>query len=360
LKKLIIKGMDKRYFPKKIVEWYLLNKRNLPWRDTKDPYKIWLSEIILQQTRVNQGLPYYLRFITSFPSVIHLANALEEEVLRLWQGLGYYTRARNLHKCAKKVAGQLNGTFPESFDELKALPGIGDYTAAAISSIAFGKPDAVVDGNVYRVLARVYGISAPINSTAGKKEFTKLANELIPTQSPDVYNQAMMEFGATFCVPVNPPCGDCVFRNNCIAYKNSLQSSLPVKLKAKASRKRYFHYLVFTKGKSLMMRKREEKDIWYGLYDFPLIEHRKPVTVARVLTDAVQVSRLTLKKDPTVTPTYKHVLTHQTIYCKFIIIPGSPPDKSEIGSAFYSPKQIDELPKPVLISRFLDDYRFYS
>ena len=196
--------MDKRYFSEKIVEWYHENKRNLPWRKTQEPYKIWLSEVILQQTRVVQGLPYYERFVSAYPTVTALAKAPEQEVMRLWQGLGYYTRARNLHKCAKTIVSAFRGKFPTSFEELKRLPGVGDYTAAAIASIAYKEPVAVVDGNVFRVLSRLFGIDTPINTPVGKKLFSQIANDLILREHPDIHNQAMMEFGATFCTPKNP------------------------------------------------------------------------------------------------------------------------------------------------------------
>jgi len=352
--------MDKRYFSKKIVEWYLENKRNLPWRDTTDPYKIWLSEIILQQTRVNQGLPYYSRFISRYPDVNKLADAPEQEVLRLWQGLGYYTRARNLHKCAKKIKNDFKGVFPPSFGQLKNLPGIGDYTAAAIASFSFGQQVAVVDGNVFRVLSRIFGISIPINSTEGKKVFTLLANKLIPKDTPDLFNQAIMEFGATYCLPSNPGCVDCIFKQSCKASLHSSQSLLPVKLKPKASRKRYFHYLVFIKGKSLLMKRRQQKDIWFGLFDFPLIENTRPVSLKKLL----EKNRLLIglnSENATATETYKHILTHQTIYCKFVIIRCVDQLKSTGNEGeFYSLRKISRLPKPALISRFLDDYSFYS
>ena len=228
--------MDKRYFSKKIVEWYLRNKRNLPWRDTTDPYKIWLSEIILQQTRVSQGLPYYEKFVQTYPTVRSLATAPQDKVMRLWQGLGYYTRARNLHKCSKQIVALLDGTFPDNFAALKKLPGVGDYTAAAIASFAFGEAVAVVDGNVFRVLSRIFGIDAPIDSLQGRHVFIRLANELISQDQPGSHNQAVMEFGATFCVPLNPPCYECIFKSSCFAFQKGMQSSLPVKAKTKESR----------------------------------------------------------------------------------------------------------------------------
>lgn len=351
--------MDKRYFSEKIVEWYLRNKRDLPWRSTNDPYKIWLSEIILQQTRVLQGLPYYERFLEQFPSIKELANAPEQQVLRLWQGLGYYTRARNLHKCARSVWEQHSGNFPETFEHLRELPGIGDYTAAAIASFAFRQKVAVVDGNVFRILSRIYGIDTPINTPSGKKIFTELANDLISSTNPDVFNQAVMEFGATFCTPKNPPCTDCVFRSTCIAYKTSSQQALPVKLKLKKGRKRYFHYVVVKKGKSLLMRKRDQKDIWLGLYDFPLVENEKPVDFKKLVTKTPWLKQLASSANITVSETYKHILTHQTIYCRFVIVE-KPVLTTDLGKSmkFYSHAKISQLPKPVLISRFLNDYAF--
>jgi A/G-specific adenine glycosylase len=354
--------MDKRYFSDKIVEWYQQNKRKLPWRETKDPYKIWLSEVILQQTRVNQGLPYYNRFEEKFPTVSDLAQAPEQQILRLWQGLGYYTRARNLHKCAKTVAEKLSGQFPNNYEALKKLPGIGDYTAAAIASIAYGEPVAVVDGNVFRVLSRLFGIDLPINSPEGKKTFTALANNLIPTDRPDEYNQAVMEFGALYCTPKVPACTECIFRNECIAFKNTLQHLLPVKTKLKASRKRYFFYLVIQKGSSLAMKKRDEKDIWFGLYDFPLIETTRRVSVDNLLTNTLSVKEILKKAEViSISEDYKHILTHQTIFCKFITIKTSKnillTDKS---LKFYSVGKIGNLPKPVLISKFLENHSFHD
>jgi len=352
--------MDKRYFSLKIVDWYLRHKRDLPWRDTKDPYKIWLSEIILQQTRVLQGLPYYNRFIEKYPNVFSLANAPEQEVLRLWQGLGYYTRARNLHKCAKTVVMEFNGKFPENSIGLKKLPGIGEYTAAAIASFSFGEPIAVVDGNVFRVLSRIYGIDTPINSPAAKKEFSALANQLISTSQPDLHNQAMMEFGATLCTPKNPSCSNCPFQQVCHAYKNDLQQHLPVKEKSKASRKRYLNYLVFDKGGALIMKKRIAKDIWHGLYDFPLLEEQKAVSIKKLLK-GISVAHKIAENKIVVSPLYKHILTHQTIYCRFVVINSKKiPAGIEKGAKFYSPAQIADLPKPVLITKFLEENTFHS
>lgn len=349
--------MESRYFTKKVVRWFEKNRRDLPWRDTKDPYRIWLSEIILQQTRVNQGLPYYLKFVEVFPTVFDLAAASGQKVLRLWQGLGYYTRARNLHACAKEIVVRYNGVFPKTFDALKTLPGIGDYTAAAIASISFGQPVAVVDGNVFRVLARIFGVDTPINTPAGKRSFSTLANELVPKINPDVHNQAMMEFGAKFCTPRNPSCEVCTFQADCFAYKNSLQHALPVKLRLKKARKRYFYYFVIQKGKSLLMKKREDKDIWHGLYDFVLVETKQPVDPVKIFTEDESLKKFRKGKLSEITGLYKHILSHQLIYSRFIQIM-LPQDVLLNGSGlkFYSLKKVAELPKPVLISKFLSDY----
>ncbi len=349
--------MESRYFSKKVVSWYKSNKRDLPWRDTKDPYCIWLSEIILQQTRVNQGLPYYLKFVEAFPTVFDLAAAPEQKVLRLWQGLGYYTRARNLHKCAREVVANHNGKFPQTFEELKTLPGIGDYTAAAIASISFGERAAVVDGNVFRVLARVFGIDTPINSPEGKRIFSALANSLIPAKNPDLHNQAMMEFGAQFCTPRNPSCESCIFIDTCFAQTNSLQHTLPVKLQLTKIRKRYFYYFAIQKGKSFLMKKREAKDIWHGLYDFYLIETGKATNPEKLFREHEALKKFRKGKLHEASKPYKHVLSHQIIYATFvpIIMPaGFVLNDAELK--FYSVKKVAELPKPVLISRFLSDY----
>jgi A/G-specific adenine glycosylase len=349
--------MDKRYFSDKIVKWYQSNKRDLPWRQTKDPYKIWLSEIILQQTRVSQGLPYYEHFIDHYPTVQSLAKASEQDVLRLWQGLGYYSRARNLHKCAKTISENYRGVFPVSYHELLLLPGIGEYTAAAISSIAAGEPVAVVDGNVFRVLSRVFGLDLPINSPDGKRKFTVLANELIDKQHPDIHNQAVMEFGALFCTPKNPKCGECTFQSSCFAFARDLQSELPVKLKMKASRKRYFYYVVLEQANRLAMRKREGKDIWEGLFDFHLIEKKQPVKADKLLLEKDFKKLVKTKEEIKISGKYKHILSHQTIFSTFIIVKSKKnPGYSKKSGPFYSLKQISRLPKPVLISRFLSDH----
>ena len=348
--------MGKRYFSDIIVKWYLDNKRSLPWRETTDPYKIWLSEVILQQTRVAQGLPYYQQFIQTYPTVQHLADANEQEVLRLWQGLGYYSRARNLHKCARSVVDRFHARFPQTYQELLSLPGIGQYTAAAIASFAYNESVAVVDGNVFRVLARIFGIDTAINSPEGKAKFEALANELISKRDPALHNQAIMEFGALFCTPNNPRCLDCPFRKPCIAHNQGLVKDLPVKRPKKKSRTRYFFYLVVEKNNTLLMKRREGKDIWHGLFDFVLIEKNKPVKPELLLEEDALKNWFRKSDAITVSKKYKHILTHQTIQCRFINVKArSSFSLLDNGLTFYSPQQIAELPKPVLISRYLTE-----
>jgi A/G-specific adenine glycosylase len=329
-----------------LISWYNEYKRELPWRRNPKPYNVWLSEIILQQTRVNQGLPYYERFIAAFPTVRDLAAASEQEVLRLWQGLGYYSRARNLHKCAKQVCEIHGGVFPENFESLKKLPGIGDYTAAAIASICYKEPVAVVDGNVYRVMSRIFGIYTAINSPKAKAEFFDLGNKHIDSQQPDEYNQAIMEFGALHCTPRNPKCDTCPFSKLCVAKQKSLQAELPVKDKKVKVRKRYFYYVVRRNAQSLAMKKREGKDIWHGLYDFELVEGAMP------LDEATLAKRLGIKKMEW-SAEYKHVLTHQVIFARFAVLESKTRDHH-----YFSLKKIADLPKPVLISKFLEDKGF--
>ncbi len=260
-------------FANSLTQWYLKNKRDLPWRNTKDPYLIWLSEIMLQQTRVAQGTPYYYAFKEAFPTVFDLANASEEQVLKLWQGLGYYSRARNLHKTAQYVAVELNGEFPKTYNELLKLKGVGSYTAAAIASFSFNEDVPVVDGNVFRVLSRYFDIETDIASSSAKKEFTELAKELLPKNNSAVFNQAIMEFGALQCVPQNPNCNQCVLNSGCLALQKKKVQLLPIKSKKLKVTNRYFNYLVFSDTiNKTMIQKRSKKGIWHNLYEFPLIE----------------------------------------------------------------------------------------
>jgi A/G-specific adenine glycosylase len=290
-----------------------------------------------------------------------LAAAPEQKILRLWQGLGYYTRARNLHKCAKMVAKNYGGSFPDSYHELLKLPGIGEYTAAAIASISFNEPVAVVDGNVYRVLSRVFGISTEINSPKGKKEFFQLANQLIDKKNPAMFNQAVMEFGALFCKPVNPSCETCTFKTSCFAFNNNLVASLPVKKKNKPARRRYFYYFVIQSGKSLLMGKRGKKDIWEGLYDFYLIEKTRPTKLATLLEQDAFLRKLKPTEEIAIAKNFKHLLSHQTILASFIRIKTAKKPVSLSGNnEFYSITKVASLPKPILIERYLQKTIFFS
>lgn len=306
-------------FSKKITTWYQQNKRDLPWRNTKDPYLIWLSEIILQQTRVDQGMAYYLKFSKEFPTVKHLAKAENEKVMKLWQGLGYYSRARNLHTTAKIITDNYKGKFPDQYNDILLLKGVGEYTAAAIASFAFNKPHAVVDGNVYRVLSRVFGIETPIDSTQGKKEFYALANELIDKKNPATHNQAIMEFGAIQCKPVSPDCSICSLNTMCFAYSKKRISELPVKEKKIKVRNRYFNYIVLNHKTNTAINKRTEKDIWTNLYDFPLIETNKELNEEQFLRSQEWKNFIVNTKHTvkSVSASYKHILSHQKIYARF-------------------------------------------
>ena len=275
-------------FSKTLIHWYIQYKRDLPWRNDTNPYTIWLSEIMLQQTRVAQGLPYYVRFTSAFPTVFDLANASEEAVLKLWQGLGYYSRARNLHQTSQYIAFELNGEFPKCYSELLKLKGIGEYTAAAIASFSYNEKVPVVDGNVYRVLSRYFGVETDIASTGAKKEFTALAQELIPNDKANIFNQAIMEFGALQCVPKNPNCENCVFNDSCVALQKKKVGQLPVKSKKIKVTNKYFNYLVFLdENANTIISKRTQKGIWHNLYEFPVIETNEEVGFETIL-DAVK------------------------------------------------------------------------
>lgn len=308
-----------KHFSNKIIHWYQQNKRDLPWRNTKDAYLIWISEIILQQTRVDQGMEYYKKFAKEFPTVKHLAKAENEKVMKLWQGLGYYSRARNLHATAKTITNTYKGTFPNEYVDILSLKGIGEYTAAAIASFAFNKPHAVVDGNVYRVLSRVFGIETPIDSTQGKKEFYQLANELIDKKNPAMHNQAIMELGAMQCKPVNPDCAVCPLNTMCFAYSKKRVSDFPVKAKKTKTRDRFFNYIVLNHKGTTVIHKRIDKDIWINLYDFPLIETEKELTEEQFLKSPkwlkfIGKNKYTIKS---ISGNYKHILSHQKIYARF-------------------------------------------
>ena len=305
-----------------LMLWYSKHKRDLPWRNTNNPYKIWLSEVILQQTRVDQGLSYYESFIATFPTIQDLASAEEEAVLKLWQGLGYYSRARNLRKTAQEIFKNWGGRFPENYDDLILLKGIGPYTAAAIASFAFNKKHAVVDGNVYRVLSRVFGITEPIDSSIGKKIFSQLANELIPSKKPAEFNQAIMEFGAMHCTPKQFDCASCCLLSMCFAAMHNKQLELPVKQKKTKQRIRYFNYLFIQYKDFTWINRRGEGDIWQGLYEFPLFESSSPVNpdnkeFLKFLQKILAGKKYHFK---TIIESPKHILSHQILQARFLII----------------------------------------
>ncbi len=341
-------------FSDKILLWYAENKRQLPWRSTRDPYKIWLSEIMLQQTRVAQGLPYYHKFLKNFPTVFHMAEASEEAILKLWQGLGYYSRARNMHYTAQQIVEEYHGSFPENYAELLKLKGVGEYTASAIASICFGEKVPVVDGNVYRVLARYFGIGLPINSTKGIKYFKQLAAEVMGHKNIRDYNQGIMEFGAIQCSPRNPDCLHCPLGDGCKALQENRVLELPVKLKKATVKIRHFNYLVVLDpyGKTLLEQRRG-KGIWQHLYQFPLVE--SPVSLdgeglRENLPDAFTgvVSISLFNEDPIV-----HKLSHQHLYTKFWIV-----EVNAVGEGAILTKDLKKYPVPVLISDFLDTFKF--
>lgn len=306
-----------------LARWYEAHKRELPWRSNPTPYYVWLSEIILQQTRVNQGFDYFLRFVELWPTLADLAQATEEEVLKMWQGLGYYSRARNLHQCARQVMERHGGEFPSDFEQLKKLQGIGNYTAAAIASIAFGQPHAVVDGNVYRVLSRLYDIETPINNDLGVKLFAELAASLLDREHPGRHNQAMMEFGALQCVPKSPDCLQCPLQGQCLALAHGTVADRPQKEKKLKVKTRYFHYLVFrTPDHGIYLHKRESNDIWKNLYDFPCVENDRPLIVEEIVNSDI-FKTLTHGQEfviGRISPLYTHKLTHQTIMATFVEI----------------------------------------
>lgn len=339
-----------------VCQWYEKNKRSLPWRNSSDPYKVWLSEVILQQTRMDQGLPYYNRFIEAYPTIFDLADATEQEVLKLWQGLGYYSRARNLLHTAKVVVDQYEGKLPDNYKELKTLKGIGDYTAAAISSICFDEPKAVVDGNVYRVLSRFLGLDVPINSTEGKKVFKEKAQLYLDKKDPGTYNQALMEFGALFCKPQNPFCESCVLNAECVAFNQGKVKELPVKIKRTRIKRRYFNYLVFlSDDNQTLLQQRKEADIWKKLYEFPLIESEKSLQKSQLLK---QDKLKSLKINPSSIKLFnkkliKHQLTHQTLFVKFWIIKDFPSNLSVCKSLKVRYEQLKNFPVPVVIDNFL-------
>lgn len=354
--------MKLKHFAYRLLDWYGPNKRELPWRNTNDPYIIWLSEVILQQTRVAQGLPYFEKFLQNYPKVQDLAHAPDDEVMRLWQGLGYYSRARNLHQCAKDVVEIHAGVFPGSYKELLLLKGVGSYTAAAIASFAFGESIAVVDGNVFRVLSRYFGIETDIASPRGKKEFENLANQIIPKSQPGEFNQSIMEFGSLQCKPRNPNCTECPLMEGCFAFQKDMVDQLPFKAKKIKVKERFFTYLHITCGSETIIRQRKAGDIWQGLHDFPLIEGqdlelKKPqdFLLDFELSSFQPIISLNSEK------IFKHLLTHQRIFAKFISLGIDIAYRVNLliwaekhGYLLVTELDFENLGKPRLISKFLN------
>lgn len=348
-------------FSSALLDWYSDHARKLPWRGIDDPYRIWLSEIILQQTRIEQGMAYYHHFVEHYPTVAHLAAASEEQVLKSWQGLGYYSRARNLQAAAQYIANELGGVFPSTYEEILKLKGVGKYTAAAIASFAFHIPVPVIDGNVYRFISRLYAISTPINSTSAYKEFEILLNKLIDPTQPHLFNQALMDFGSIHCVPKNPDCPNCPFRNECEAHKRNTVDLFPVKAAPREAKERWFYYfqIQYTQGRHTytFMQQRTQADIWKGLYEFPRIESDHPLTPHELeqqrhaLFRSLGIPSADSTREQPVTLTHK--LTHRTIYAHFYqyFLPAHHSPKDFFAPS-YSTSQLKKLP----VSRLIDKY----
>lgn len=343
-------------FTYKTLKWYVKYRRILPWRSQNpSAYQIWLSEIIMQQTRIAQGTSYYLKFMESYPTIQALADAEEDDVLKKWQGLGYYSRARNLHFTAKHVVDKLNGLFPSEYDEIIKLKGVGDYTASAIASIVFNLPHAVVDGNVYRVLARVFGISTDIGSSQGKKLFKALAQQLLDNENPGDHNQAVMEFGALQCVPQNPNCNICPLKDMCCAFHEKNVQGYPVKLKKQKQKNRYFNYVVLEQGCNIYIKKREEKDIWRNLYDFPLLESDTTLAYDQLRNRIEQAGMLPVGSSIKSHLNFEaHTLSHQKIFASFTRIEVGDKRKIKLPEAFSINKsQFKQYAIPKLLENYL-------
>lgn len=350
-----IPAQKKTEFRSRLLQWNRQNCRQLPWKGEKDPYKIWLSEIILQQTRVQQGTPYYERFIRRYPSILALAEADDQEVFRLWQGLGYYNRCRNMLTAARKVAGEYKGVFPDNYADIVALPGVGAYTASAIASFAYDLPHAVVDGNVQRVLARWFGISLEVNSTEGKKFFAELAAQTLDAARPATYNQAIMDFGATVCTPKQPACENCPLRPGCVANSRGLTGYLPVKIPRAKPEERHFHYIVLCHGKDIYLRKRGAGDIWQNLHEFLLYEAPSAEDGGwQRLVPATQAQHGMWS------PVYTQQLTHQRIHARFLMVRLQKPFRGHEKDQFFSvpADRLDDYAFPRVIVRYLTDSRF--
>lgn len=344
-------------FSRKLIDWYRENGRDLPWRRTKNPYLIWISEIILQQTRVVQGYDYYQRFVARFPDVFALAAADEDEVMKYWQGLGYYSRARNLHAAARRMAEA--GGFPVTYTGVRALKGVGEYTAAAICSFAYGMPYAVVDGNVYRVLSRWLGIDTPIDSAEGKKLFVRVADELLDRERPGLYNQAIMDFGALQCTPVAPDCLFCPLNDSCVARLKGIAGSLPVKQHKNKVTNRYFNYIYVRMGACTFIHKRTADDIWKNLFELPLVEADRNLSEEEFLSSASFRSLIAEGEVPEVRLVFrnvKHVLSHRVIYANFyeVVLPENSRSFSEYQCIRM--EDLEQYPVSRLVHAFLEKY----
>ncbi|MFT3740840.1 MAG: A/G-specific adenine glycosylase [Breznakibacter sp.] len=334
---------------KRLVAWYLQNHRNLPWRDTNDPYLIWISEIILQQTQVTTGTAYYLRITQEYPAVGKLAAANLDELLKLWQGLGYYSRARYMHQAAQQIMSQHQGRFPDTYKKIRSLKGIGDYTAAAIASLAFNLPHAAVDGNVYRVIARLFGIDTPIDNNEGKKAFQRLADQLLDPLQPGSHNQAMMELGALVCRPANPLCDQCPLQPFCGARRLGIQSQLPVKSRKTQTRMRHLNYILVSYDNLLFIAQRHDNDIWRNLFELPLVESEKELNDAELVMLA---TGLVSNDDPVEVVSInrtKHLLSHQTLLLSFTHLKPASQETSPSKWMAVDPKDLANyaFPKPI-------------
>ncbi len=344
-------------FVSKLLTWYETNKRELPWRNERDPYKVWISEIILQQTRVAQGWSYYLRFIERFPDLQSVYEGGEQEVLKYWQGLGYYTRARNIYAGAVYIVEEYNGVFPSTYQEILKIKGVGTYTAAAIASFAFRRPHAVIDGNVLRIFARIHGIYDPIDNSLGKNKISELANSLIPNDIPHLFNQALMDFGAIHCSPQLPKCSDCCFSLSCYANLHYEQSALPVKGHKTKTRNRFFYYLCIENKDYIYLQKRNSRDIWQGLYEFPLWETSAPLS--DIYSDLTPYLQNLLDDIPFeiihASHVYKHVLSHQIITAVFIRLK-IPHAVKQTNFLYVHRHNLADYPVSRLMEKFLNEY----
>lgn len=337
-----------------LISWYNKNKRPLPWRNTKNPYPIWILEIILQQTRVDQGTPYFEKFINKYPTIRDLAKASEDDILHMWQGLGYYSRARNLHYSAKYVINELNGIFPNNYKDLLKLKGVGEYTAAAIASFCFKEKVAAIDGNVYRVITRLFDIDKPVDKSEGKKEVKAICNDLIPDHAPDDFNQAIMDFGATVCTPKVPKCNNCPLKTNCIAKNKNTHLKRPVKSISIKQKQRYFAYIILFDNKHILINKRSENDIWKELYEFPLIEFEEPFNMQEIeehkkFKGIVATENITDLKIVEYKP---HILSHQKINSTFILLHSNKLHNNTYTKVLKS--KLENYAFPILITNFIN------